>query len=363
LHIDLIKGKKRLIANGIVAFITLIAYYCTTISPAQYEWAGFFALLVPLLILANFIFAFHWFLKKSFKLFISLIVIAIGFPFLKSSINLSFTGSKEKKPNTFSVLSYNVKVFNVYNHLQGKDSINAKNLIRQVIEDSSDIKCLQEFFCEDNSTLFNTVKRINQQKKYYYTTTPRAKKYHNYFGLAIFSKYPIINSGQIIFPNSRNRSHFADIKIKDQVVRVYNVHFQSISLDEERMFSNESYEELKKNYDNLFKRMKRGFQKRAIQTDLLVAHIQKSPYPVIVCGDFNDTPYSYTYTSFKNILQNAFEKAGSGFDFSYNGKMFFLRIDNQFFSEKIKIHYFETDRKMSNSDHFPLKSIYEVLKK
>lgn len=358
----MVKGRKRLIGNSIVALVTLIAYFCTTISPANYGWAGFFALLVPLLIITNFIFFFHWFLKKSPKLFISLIVILIGFSYLKSSINFSFTSSKAKKKGYFSVMSYNVKVFNVYNHLQGKDSINAKNLIRQVVEDSSDIKCLQEFFCEDNSKVFNTIARINQDKKYYYITTPKLKKRHNYFGLAIFSKYPIINSGEIIFPKSKNKSHFADIKIKNDIVRVYNVHFQSISLDESKMFDNESYEEFKETYDNVFERMKKGFQKRAKQADLLVEHIKKSPYPVIVCGDFNDTPYSYTYTSFKNILSNAFEKAGSGFDFSYNGKMFFLRIDNQFFNEKLKIHYFETDRKMSYSDHFPLKAIYEVIK-
>jgi endonuclease/exonuclease/phosphatase family metal-dependent hydrolase len=358
----LAKGKKRIIANGSVAAFTLLAYFSTTISPADYWWAGFLALLVPLFIVANFVFLLHWFLQKSPKLLISLAVLILGFPFFKSSINFSFSSAKTRTSKSFTVLSYNVKVFNVYNHLQGKDSINAKNLIQQVVEDSSDIKCLQEFFCEDSSKVFNTIARIAQHKKYFYTITPIKQKRHNYFGLAIFSKYPIIKAGEIPFPQSRNRSHFADIKIGKDTLRVYNVHLQSISLDEEQMFSNESYEQLKKTYGNVFQRMKRGFQRRAKQTDLLIKHIQKSPYPVVICGDFNDTPYSYTYTSFKNNLQNAFEKAGSGFDFSYNGKMFFLRIDNQFFSEKLKIHYFETDRKWSYSDHFPLRATYEIKK-
>lgn len=343
---------------------TLFAYYCAYLSPAQYWWAGFFALAIPLLLLTNFIFLFHWFLHKSFKGFLSLATLLIGFPFLESSISLALGSKPTQKQNakTFSLMSYNVKVFNVYNHLQGKDSINAKSIIQQVAEDSSDIKCLQEFFCEDDSKLFNTIERLKQNKKYHYAIVPPKKKRNNYFGIAIFSKYPILKAAEISFPKSRNRAQFADVLIGKDTIRIYNVHLQSISLDEEKMFSNESYEELKKTYNNVFSRMKRGFQQRAIQTNLLLAHIQQSPYPVVLTGDFNDTPYSYTYTSFKHILQNAFEKAGTGFDFSYNGKMFFLRIDNQFFSKKIKIHYFETDRKFTFSDHFPIRAVYEVSK-
>lgn len=358
------KGKKRLIANVLVVFCTLFVYYCAYLSPAQYWWAGFFALLIPLLLLVNFVFLFHWFLHKSFKGLLSLATLMIGYPFLESSIGFAIFQKKtqESNDNTFSLMSYNVKVFNVYNHLQGKDSVNAKNIIQQVVEDSSDIKCLQEFFCEDDSKVFNTIERIRQNQKYHYAIVPPKKKRKNYFGIAIFSKYPILKAAEITFPKSKNRAQFADILIKKDTIRIYNIHLQSISLDEEKMFSNESYEELKKNYNNVFSRMRRGFQQRAIQTDLLLAHIAQSPYPVIVTGDFNDTPYSYTYTSFKKFLYNAFEKAGTGLDFSYNGRLFFLRIDNQFFSKKIKIHYFETDRKFTYSDHFPIRAIYELKK-
>ena len=352
-----------MIANIFVVLCTLLAYYCAHLSPIKHWWAGFLALSIPLLLLTNVIFLLHWFLHKSFRGFISLATLLIGYPFLESSIALALGKNIEKKKtNTFSLMSYNVKVFNVYNHLQGKDSINAKSIIQQVVEDSSDIKCLQEFFCEDDSKVFNTIERIRQNKKYHYAIIPLKKKRSNYFGIAIFSKFPIIRAAEIPFPKSKNRGQFADVLIGKDTIRIYNVHLQSISLDEEKMFSNESYEELKKTYNNVFSRMKRGFQQRAVQTDLLIKHIAQSPYPVILTGDFNDTPYSYTYTSFKNILQNAFEKAGTGFDFSYNGKMFFLRIDNQFFSKNIKIHSFEPDRKFTYSDHFPIRAVYEINK-
>lgn len=357
------KGKKRLVANILVAIFSLFAYYCAYLSPDEHWWAGFMALGIPVLILANCIFLVHWFLHKSFKGLLSLAVLAVGYPFLESSISFSFRKNhKNRNPQTFSLMSYNVRVFNVYDHLQGKDSIHAKSIIRQVVEDSSDIKCLQEFFCEDDSKVFNTIERIRQNKKYHYAIAPTKEKRNNYFGIAIFSKFPIIRAKEITFPKSKNRGQYADILIGKDTVRIYNIHLQSISLDEEKMFSNENYEEFKKNYNNIFNRMRQGFRQRAVQTDLILAHIAKCSYPVIVVGDFNDTPYSYTYTSFKNLLHNAFEKAGTGFDFSYNGKLFFLRIDNQFFNDKIKIHYFETDRKLTYSDHFPIRAVYELNK-
>ncbi|MDX1904746.1 MAG: endonuclease/exonuclease/phosphatase family protein, partial [Thermonemataceae bacterium] len=283
------KGRKRILANSVVTLATLLAYYATTLSPQKHLWAGFWALSVPLMLLTQILFAAHWFLQKSWWIVLPLCTLVLGYPHFKSSINFSFKSPKNHTENTFSVFSYNVKVFNAYNHLQGKDSINAKRLIQQVVEDSSDIKCLQEFFCEDSSKVFNTINRIKQEGKYKYIISPNLKKRHNYFGMAIFSKYPILKSGEIKFKKSYNRAHFADIKVKNKTVRVYNIHLQSISLDEDKMTNGNNYEELKKNYNNIFRRMQRGFLKRTQQVDLVIQHIKKSPYPVIVCGDFNDT--------------------------------------------------------------------------
>lgn len=356
------KGKKRFIINIICAILTLTAYHSCYLSPLDYFWAGFWALSVPGWLVANLFFVLHWFLQKSWKGIVSTLVLALGYSFIVSTIRFQLGGEKKKNHHTFSVLSYNVKVFNVYNHLQGKDSINAKKLIQQVAEDSSDIKCLQEFFCEDSSKVFNTIAKIKEKGKYQYVISPQKSERHNYFGIAIFSKYPIVRSGEIKFAKSLNRGQFADIVVKKDTIRIYNIHLQSISLDEEKMFDSESYEQLKKNYNNIFLQILRGFRLRAKQTALVLAHIEKSPYPVIVCGDFNDTPYSYTYKRFREKLLNAFEEKGSGLDFSYNGKIFFLRIDNQFFSSKLNIHFFETDRSFNYSDHFPLRGIYSIKK-
>ncbi len=355
------KFKKRLFFNGILSIFTCICYFSAYISPQNYWIAGFLALAIPLCIIFNFIFLLHWFLLKSFNVFLPLAAILIGFNFLQSTLNFHWT--KEEIPTkSLKVLSYNVQVFNVYSHLQDKDSNSSKNMINWVAENDADIKCLQEVYNEEDSKVFATVKRISKKGKYKKFLTPVTSNNRfkvGFFGLAIFSRFPIINSGEVKFTvNSSNTAIYADILRGEDTIRVYNVHFQSMSIDEARIVKAEQYEEAKKTYQDLFTRLKNGFQNRAWQVNMLEKHIQSCHYPVILCGDFNDTPYSYTYTRIKKNLNNAFERAGNGFGFTFNGKLFFLRIDNQFVSDFFEVHSFKTHRNIPYSDHFPTTAIY-----
>ena len=140
-------------------------------------------------------------------------------------------------------------------------------------------------------------------------------------------------------------------------LRVYNVHLQSMSIDERKIGD---MEKAKENYTQIAKKLQFGFVSRAREVDHLAAHISQSPYRTVVCGDFNDIPYSYTYLKLKQFLHNAFEEAGNGLGFSYNGRLFFLRIDNQFYSDGLKAHHFSTNRKVLYSDHFPIKAYYSL---
>src|SRR5690606_3320508 len=105
------------------------------------------------------------------------------------------------------------------------------------------------------------------------------------------------------------------------------------------------------------RKLKNGIQMRASQVKILSEHIQNSPYPVILAGDFNDVPYSYTYFTLRSILRNAFEEAGRGFGFTYNQVLFFLRIDNIFFGEGLEAKVFKTHREVDYSDHYPISAV------
>jgi endonuclease/exonuclease/phosphatase (EEP) superfamily protein YafD len=124
------------------------------------------------------------------------------------------------------------------------------------------------------------------------------------------------------------------------------------------------------NYDNrhldevkvISVKMRDAYIKRALQADQLARHIRESPYPVIVCGDFNDTPFSYTYYKVRNHLKDAFVESGSGFGSTYHDNFPPIRIDYIFYSPSMKSLLFRDDKK-GGSDHFPVISEFTFVQK
>lgn len=176
------------------------------------------------------------------------------------------------------------------------------------------------------------------------------------FGIAIYSKLPIINTGEIRSESDEFlNSIFADVLSGEDTIRIYNTHLESMSINVENVVNTDR---LAQSYKDTGYRLRSGFMSRSRQIEGLTKNIERCKYKVILCGDLNELPYSYPYFSLRGLLYNAFEKAGNGFGFTYNGKLFFLRIDNQFYSKDITIHNFMTHRNIDYSDHFPLIASY-----
>jgi len=178
------------------------------------------------------------------------------------------------------------------------------------------------------------------------------------FGIATFSSYPIINKGVISFNNTLNACIFTDIKFNEDTIRVYNNHLQSIHLgnrsyaylDSIRLrYNEEQINELK----DISNRLRDAFIKRARQAERISVHIHGSPYPVIVCGDFNDTPSSFTYYKIRKNLSDAFVESGSGFGNTYSGRFPSFRIDYILHHKDINSIYFKRIR-TDLSDHYPV---------
>ncbi|MDW7690417.1 endonuclease/exonuclease/phosphatase family protein [Flammeovirgaceae bacterium SG7u.111] len=333
-----------------------IAYLSVLISPSYFWPAGFFALATPTLLVVNFLFLVLWLRKKKKYFWWPLVTLLIGLPFLRASFGWNLPGEKEG----FSVLSYNVRVFNLYENDKSHDYTTSEALIKWVEEEDSDIKCFQEFYNNANKKQFATAKRLEVNGKYYSYVNPTVTNSKGgEFGLAIFSKFPIVNKGSITLrQNSTNSAIFADVLMETDTLRIYNIHLQSLNFREEGVLLND---DIKNTSKNVIRRMKIGFTTRTRQLDKLKEHIESSPHKVILCGDLNDTPYSYTYFQLRMLMGNAFEKAGTGLGFSYNGnRLFFLRIDNQFYTEGIKPSSFQTLEGQQNSDHFPIKAFYKL---
>lgn len=338
--------------HRILIAITLLGYACAWVSP-EWAWpAAFIAYLIPVCFALHFFFMYLWYKKDKRYMLYSIATLAVGYPFIMATVAINFTGGSE---HDFSLLSYNTKVFNVYGEPDKKGS---QEMINWLLEDDADIKCLQEFYSKQKDGTFDVLNQIKKQGKYYYYVHPRFKGKLQTFGLAILSKYPMIKAEEIKFSEAtQNAAAYADILLKKDTVRIINIHLESLHVSEKEIVDTENIEE---NSKNLFKQLKKGFQKRARQLAEIQAFIKKSPHPVVLCGDLNDLPYSYTYVTLKSMLRSSFEDAANGFGFSYNGKLFFLRIDNQFYSGGLKPISHYTLRYVEYSDHFPIKARYQL---
>ena len=269
----------------------------------------------------------------------------------------SFVWNKNKNTHSdFSVLSYNLRNIQE-DHPTKNYMIYSKGMVDWIIKDTSQIKCLQEF---GNPSEENHQRLIYNLERKGYNKTKQKNEGHN-TGLVIFSKYPILHQSTILrdqdIKNRHNGAIYVDLKIKEDTIRVYNVHLESMGINQKKLTQKKN---VFLNYKEIGEKLKNGMQMRAKQAGVVIKHIQKSPYPVILCGDFNDPPYSYAYQEYIKDLKNSFTEKGRGFGFTFNGPLFFLRIDNQFYSKGIEATNFKTLYDVTYSDHFPIQGNYVI---
>lgn len=343
--------------NHIVAVSLLVSYFAPHVSPENFWFIALFGLAYPVLVLLNLLFVLYWGLQLKKRSFYSLLIVIAGWFQLSEYVQFHSDTVADKPKNRVKIMSYNVKSFDLYNW--NNDTSTRSKMFNLIADESPDIICFQEFYTRDkDSALDNLNSLLSVQKATYTHLEYVASKRSASWGAATFSTFPIVNKGKIEFENTNNTCIYSDIAINGDTIRVYNVHLQSIHFGYvdykfvDDIMNNKKTEELE-NSKNILKRLKRAFIKRSIQTDLVAEYIEKSPYPVIVCGDFNDPPASYAYHTISKNMTDAFIESGTGFGRTYIGKFPSFRIDYILHSNKYKAYDFRTIRQKL-SDHFPL---------
>jgi len=338
-------SKTMLFFNVVVAFTTLMAYLLPFLAPKWFPFLSVLTLFLPFFLVVNVLFFMYWLLQFKKYIFVSGLVLLLGITFINKFYNLKPT-TLPKSEKEFTIMSYNVRLFNKFNWNK-KANIPTK-IAEFVTEKNPDILCIQEY-----SNLEKT-----QFSNYKYKHVFKEGK-NIIVGNAIFSKYKIIDKGVINFPNSTNNAVYADI-IKDKdTLRIYSMHLQSIKIstdieEEEIQKMNES----KTKY--IFRKISSAFTKQQEQALLLKQHYTDCKYKKIICGDMNNSAFSFVYRTIKGSMQDAFESNGEGFGKTYNFKYYPARIDYIFADKNIQINSFETLNDFYNSDHFPLISRLEI---
>lgn len=260
------------------------------------------------------------------------------------------------------VVSFNVRIFDLYQWSEDKATRN--NIFDFLDEEEADVICLQEFYHSDtivNNYDFKTLDTLVQflaAKNYHveYTTNLRGT---DHWGIITFSKFPIVGKGLVPFKNkSDNVCIYTDIKKGTKTIRVYNAHLASIRLEKNDYKALQGLYDKKpsENFDKelmMIEKIRYGFEERGLQADSIDKSVSKSPYPVILCGDFNDTPSSYAYQTIRGNLADAFVNAGSGLGRTYIGKFPSYRIDYIFYSDELNCIKYKTHPEKL-SDHHPI---------
>ena len=351
--------RALLVVLTFIALISLILTYLSPyMHPETFSILPLFGLSYWFILITNAVLLVIWTVLKSKWALVPLLTILLGGTLHLRMLPL---GSDEYNQNgtELHVMSYNVRLFDLYKTL-GKDT--KDKIFNYIREKQPEIACFQEFYHQDAPTSFVTqdsliaiLNSVDHHARY------KHQKYRRQnFGIVLYSKFPIIHKGEIEFTKASNNYNYciyADIVKQQDTFRVYNIHLQSIKLqkDDYAIFDEKNIDagEKSSNFFRLIGKIKNAYPVRARQAEQITEHIKQSPYPVIVCGDFNDTPISYCYNKFNTLLTDAYRNTSFGPGTTYAGKIPAGRIDYIFHSSTLGSRDFDIQNEKL-SDHYAI---------
>jgi endonuclease/exonuclease/phosphatase family metal-dependent hydrolase len=334
-------NKGMYLLNLVLIVLTFIAYLLPFLAPKIFPFLSVLTLFMPLFFLANGLFFLYWGIQFKKRMILSGLVLLVGITFFNKFYKFS-AKEFQSSDKDFTVMSYNVRLFNVFKWLD-RDDI-PDSILEFINTQNPDILCIQEFSNSANIDLkVYPYKYVLMEGKQIKT------------GQAIFSKFPIIDQGHIVFPHSSNNVVFADIKKGKDIIRVYNMHLQSIKISPEVGEISENIDVIDQQKSKyLYGRISKAFKQQQEQAAIFKEHEKECKYPIIICGDMNNSAFSYVYRNIKGKLRDSFEEAGTGFGATYKFKYYPARIDYIFADETMEVKQFESFPDFQNSDHYPI---------
>lgn len=344
----------------IVAVGVVLSWAARWIEPAYYGFMSAAGLFMPVLFLANFLCLLYWTIRWRWGVVVPLVVFITGV----WSVTMFWKPGLRQEHGTLSRSLVTVASYNVQGMMRetAPGTGIARSSMSEVITvlDSlkADIVCIQEFQSthEHSSVQFEEALPVYHYKRIRFNI--ESGEANHGWGGAVYSKYPITGSGHLDFDGTNNSILWADIAIRRDTVRVFNAHLQTTAIkasDEQYIVEGGFVDDSTRSsrVKNIVGRLEENYVIRSGQAVALATEIASSPYPVIVCGDFNDTPTSFAYRSISRGLRDSFREAGHGYGYTYRGFFNLLRIDYILHSRSMDCEWYLSPS-FDNSDHNPV---------
>ncbi len=349
--------------------LLILSYLADFVSPDRSLIIALSGLMYPYILIINLLCIVYWLVQRHLFFLLPFLTVIAGIPYLMRYYPYSGVASDlpYQKMLRTDIMTYNVQLFGIYKGKSAEDpslcTDYRDSMLNIISDEKPDILCLQEYY-HTSDTRFPTTSLLRKQLPEHVNIVPSTlPESRHYLGNVILSKYPVLQSGYIGVPGilDRRSALYADILIGVDTFRVYNLHLQSIRFQEEdyrfalsvtTVDASPQEEDLKAGSKRILKKLKAAYDVRCKQVDTIVAHVDQSPYPVILCGDFNDTPWSYTYRSFSRRLTDSFVSSGVGRGNTFvMNRLLRFRIDYIFCSGTLEPWGHNVIRKKA-SDHY-----------
>lgn len=338
-------------ANTATAAIMLMSGLSDRIDPTAHPLASCAGLAFPLFLAINMAFLVFWLFFKPRMIFIPLAGFAACIAPIR--IYLPISKTQEVPEGALMVMSYNVKAFNGTGSEPHAD--NLESILQYIKRHKPDILCLQE----DMGGNRDTRQRLDSIFPHADTLNIGSPMRN---AIGIYSRFAIIRRERIEYPSDGNGSAAYYLKTGTDTVIVINNHFESTHIPIEHR---QAYKKIlkgdmqqdtaRRESKKLIRMLAEANQKRAPQADAVARYIDShSQYPIILCGDFNDSPISYTHRTLAERLTDCYAATGCGIGLSYNQKGFFVRIDNIMCSRRFSPYNCKVDNSIAASDHYPI---------
>ncbi len=346
----------RLLA-GFILIILLISFLAAYIPPSASFLFAIAGLGFPIFWMSGLLMVvFLFIISEKWLSMLGSLILIISAPTFLHYFNLAIT--EKHREYQYSIFDFNTFGLK-YPDTTSNQVENQKSLNKYLNSENFSVVCLQEYPMK-GSKHAPFYKELDEGLHLPYKTLSHYfwDQKNTEYTLVTASRYLIIDE-KVFTRDGLNFAMYSDIKFPKGTIRVYNIHFQSVKLTTERklLMLNRHFNlhTLKIQVTDAIRKLRIAFLYREKQALMLAESIKSSPYPVIIAGDFNDTPSSFVYKTMKKGLKDATSSNNSGFKRTYKFSRFPLQIDYLLHSRSIKSGNFKAKR-LHLSDHYSISS-------